>query len=85
MFLLPYQELNLGQPRFRAKDVIKVLRSFLFAKPAAYYIKVLECIIDICGVNYFQIVAHAQATPFRKKKLFLILTIIFILRNNRQK
>ena len=70
MFLLPYQELNLGQPRFRAKDVVKVLRSFLFAKPATYYIKVLECIIDICGVNYFQIVAHAQANSFSKKKAF---------------
>ena len=57
--------------------------SFQLPKPERHYAKVINCIIDIFGVNYFRTVAHGQATSFSKKKqVFLKLTIFFILTNN---
>ena len=57
--------------------------SFQLPKPERHYAKVINCIIDIFGVNYFRTVAHGQATSFSKKKQVLLkLTIFFILTNN---
>ena len=46
------------------------------------YNKVLNFIIDICGVKYFRTVRHVQAVSFSKKKKAGFFEINNILRNN---
>ena len=70
------------QLRFRVKGVQNVLHSFLLSKPERYHVKVLNCIIDICGVKYFRTIAYEQAALLLEKQVFLKSTIYFDLRSN---
>ena len=65
------------------KRRLKSIAQFPVPKPEKQYAKVLNCLIDNCGVKYFCTVAHAEGVWFSKKHDFLKLTICFILTKNR--
>ena len=52
---------------------------FPISKPDRQYVKKLNCIIDICGVNYLCTVTQHKQPRFRKKTGFSYINNIHII------